>query len=73
VHVRALVDLVKAGTPRAEPDRLSAEENRRIRRELVEPHGVAGEVAAEDAADRMPRGIRLLADHFEVDLGAEDA
>ena len=72
-HMLAMIGQVKAGASRAELDRLGAEVNAAIRRDLVEPHGAAGRLAAQDAADRMLAVVHLLAEHYGVDLDADDA
>ena len=71
-HILAVIDRAKAGASREELDRAGAAVNARIRAELVEPNGEAGRVAADEAADRMLAGVRLLAAHFGVDLDADD-
>ena len=61
-HLRAIIALVKAGASQADLDRANEESAERIRRDLIEPHGEAGWVAADDAADRMLVFIRALGD-----------
>ena len=71
-HILTVIDRAKAGASREELDRAGAAANARIRAELVEPFGEAGRVAADESADRMLAGVRLLAAHFGVDLDADD-
>ncbi len=72
-YMHDLVCLVKAGAPREELDRAGAAVNARIRAELVEPNGEAGWAAADEAADRMLAGVRLMAEALGVNLNREDA
>ena len=64
-HIHRIVRLAKDGVPCAELDRLGAEENERIRRDLIEPHGEAGQAAAEEAGRRLLGFLHTLA----ADLG----